>query len=43
MVETDTDVGPLIRPAEVQRVHAWVKQAVENGAELLTGELNDLS
>ncbi len=35
--KTDTEVGPLIRPAEVQRVHAWVEEAIKDGAELLTG------
>ncbi len=33
----DTDVGPLIRPAEVERVHDWVREAVAEGAELLSG------
>ena len=33
----DTDVGPLIRPREVDRVETWVQEAVEGGAELLTG------
>lgn len=33
----ETDIGPLIRPAEVERVHEWVKQAVADGAELLSG------
>lgn len=33
----DTDVGPLIRRSEVDRVHAWVQEAVEGGAELVTG------
>ncbi len=32
-----TEVGPLIRPAEVQRVHEWVEEAVEGGGELLCG------
>lgn len=32
-----TEVGPLIRPAEVQRVAQWVGEAVDEGAELLTG------
>ncbi len=32
-----TDVGPLIRPAEVQRISGWVDEAVQAGAELLTG------
>ena len=30
----DTDVGPLIRPTEVDRVEAWVNEA---GAEVITG------
>lgn len=33
----DTDVGPLIRPREAERVHAWVQEAVEKGAELISG------
>jgi acyl-CoA reductase-like NAD-dependent aldehyde dehydrogenase len=33
----DTDVGPLIRPGEVDRVEAWVQEALDAGAELLTG------
>ena len=33
----DTEIGPLIRPREVDRVHEWVQQAVEKGAELISG------
>ena len=33
----DTDVGPLIRPKEVDRVEQWVQEAVDSGAELVTG------
>lgn len=33
----ETEVGPLIRPAEVQRIHRWVKEAAEEGAELVAG------
>ncbi len=33
----DTEVGPLIRPAEVERIAEWVMEAVDNGGELLTG------
>jgi acyl-CoA reductase-like NAD-dependent aldehyde dehydrogenase len=33
----DTEIGPLIRPAEVERVDQWVKQAISEGAELLAG------
>jgi acyl-CoA reductase-like NAD-dependent aldehyde dehydrogenase len=32
-----TEVGPLIRNSEVDRVDAWVKEAVSEGAELLCG------
>lgn len=32
-----TQVGPLIRPAEVERVHSWVTEAVSGGAEQLCG------
>jgi len=33
----ETDIGPLIRPREVERVHQWVQEAVNDGAELLSG------
>ena len=33
----ETEVGPLIFPAEVDRVHEWVTEAVTGGAKLLTG------
>jgi acyl-CoA reductase-like NAD-dependent aldehyde dehydrogenase len=33
----ETEVGPLILPREVDRVHSWVEEAVSQGAELLTG------
>ena len=33
----DTDVGPLIRHGEVQRIKEWVDEAVQAGAELVTG------
>lgn len=33
----ETDVGPLIKHGEVTRVHAWVLEAVEGGAQLLCG------
>ncbi len=32
-----TEVGPLIRPTEVDRVDQWVREAVEAGAGLLCG------
>jgi acyl-CoA reductase-like NAD-dependent aldehyde dehydrogenase len=34
---SDTEVGPLIRPQEVERVHAWVQEAVAGGAKLICG------
>ncbi|RMD96103.1 MAG: aldehyde dehydrogenase family protein [Deltaproteobacteria bacterium] len=33
----DTEVGPLIRPAEVDRVESWVHEAVSGGGRLLCG------
>ncbi len=33
----DTEVGPLIREAEVSRVGEWVQEAIEDGAELVSG------
>ena len=35
-VET-TDVGPLIRPAEVERISSWVDEAKDGGAQCVTG------
>lgn len=32
-----TEIGPLIRPAEIDRIDSWVQQAVDAGAELLCG------
>ena len=32
-----TEVGPLIRPLEVERISKWVNDAVKEGAELLVG------
>ncbi len=36
-LDEKTEVGPLIRPAELERVDQWVKEAVNEGAELLSG------
>lgn len=33
----DTDIGPLIRPRELERIHSWVEEAVAAGAKLLCG------
>jgi acyl-CoA reductase-like NAD-dependent aldehyde dehydrogenase len=35
--DAETEVGPLIRHAEVERVATWVDEAVAGGAELLCG------
>ena len=32
-----TEVGPLVRPGEADRVEAWVKEAVAGGAKLVSG------
>ena len=32
-----TEVGPLIRHAEVDRVHEWVREAADGGAQVLSG------
>jgi acyl-CoA reductase-like NAD-dependent aldehyde dehydrogenase len=33
----DTDVGPLIRPREVERVDQWVQDAAAGGTQILSG------
>lgn len=35
--DENTDVGPMVRPAEADRVESWVKEAVAGGAKLLAG------
>lgn len=32
-----TDLGPLIRPSEAERVESWIKEAVAAGARLIAG------
>mgnify|MGYP002793036366 CR=1 FL=1 len=32
-----TDLGPLIRNSEVERVDKWVKESIDNGSKLLLG------
>ncbi len=34
---TETDVGPLILPREVDRVETWVAEAISGGAQVLAG------
>ncbi|HEX2068764.1 MAG TPA: aldehyde dehydrogenase family protein, partial [Actinomycetota bacterium] len=36
-LDPTTDVGPLIDGGAVERVEAWVQEAVQQGAEVLTG------
>lgn len=36
-LDAATEVGPLIRTRELERVHEWVEEAVAGGAELLCG------
>jgi len=36
-LEDATEVGPLVRPAEAERVEKWIKEAVEGGAKLIAG------
>jgi acyl-CoA reductase-like NAD-dependent aldehyde dehydrogenase len=33
----ETAIGPLIRPRELERIHTWVTEAVDQGAELICG------
>lgn len=33
----ETEVGPMIRPSEVERVDQWVREAISGGAEALCG------
>ncbi len=34
-----TDVGPLIRPAEVRRLRSWIDEAIAAGAVLVSGNI----
>ena len=35
--DENTEVGPLIREAEAERVEAWIKEAIDAGAKLVAG------
>ncbi len=35
--DKNTEVGPLIHPKEVTRVHEWVEEAIASGARCVTG------
>ncbi len=36
-----TDIGPMITPAEAQRVDSWIKEAMASGAHIATGGLKE--
>jgi len=36
-MQESTEIGPLIRHAEVDRIEAWVNEAVDEGAQLICG------
>jgi aldehyde dehydrogenase (NAD+) len=36
-LEEDTDVGPVVNPAALEKIHSYTKIGVDEGAKLLTG------
>jgi len=34
---SETDIGPLIRHAETERIHQWVQEAIDKGATTMSG------
>jgi acyl-CoA reductase-like NAD-dependent aldehyde dehydrogenase len=44
-INEDSDLGPLISPKETDRIEAWIDEAVEQGAQVITGgkRINDVS
>lgn len=40
-LDGEIDIGPMITPADAERVEDWVNEAVESGAELVTGGRRD--
>lgn len=32
-----TEIGPLVRPGETERIESWIKEAVDGGAKLVAG------
>ncbi|MEL1134983.1 aldehyde dehydrogenase family protein [Desulfitobacterium sp. THU1] len=36
-LDPDTDIGPMISLQEAERIEAWIQEAVQGGAEVLTG------
>ena len=44
-INEDSDLGPLILPKETDRIEAWVDEAIQEGATLITGgkRINEVS
>ena len=44
-INEDSDLGPLILPKETDRIETWVNEAIEEGAQLITGgkRINEVS
>lgn len=40
-LDESTDVGPLIKPQEIERVQSWIASAVDGGARVITGNTLD--
>ncbi len=38
-MKEDTDLGPMIAPSEIERIHEWISEAVQKGAKIETGGL----
>ncbi len=36
-IDENSDLGPLILPKETDRIEAWVSEAIDEGAQLITG------
>jgi acyl-CoA reductase-like NAD-dependent aldehyde dehydrogenase len=36
-LDEKTEVGPIIRPGDAERIEAWIKEAVDGGARLIEG------
>lgn len=36
-LDTNTNMGPMVRPSDAERVEAWVQEAVHDGAKLIAG------
>ena len=36
-LDENTDIGPVVRPADAERIQSWIKEAVDGGARLVEG------